>query len=183
MRFGSKRSTCVCTRNHLKSRVSCKRSQEEMVGFALIMIIVAVIILVFLGFSLRSSKKETIESYEVESFLQSMLQYTTDCEDYFEPLPVQKLIFNCYGKEQCLDERETCDVLNSTLTEILNESWKIGETPVKGYELRIIANPEEAPEEIIPKIEKGNVTSNSKGASQQFAKGGNSAEIYLKIFY
>lgn len=168
----------------IKKISKVRKAQEEMVGFALIMVIVAVIILVFLGFSLRSSKKETIESYEVESFIQTALQYTSDCRDYFEFVSIQKLIFDCYEKEQCIDGEETCEVLNSTLTGILKESWKIGEdSPIKGYELRIIANPEEAPKEIIPKIERGNVTSNSKGASQSFSKAGNSIEVSFIAYY
>ncbi len=155
-----------------------KYGQEEMVGFALIMIIVAVIILVFLGFSLRSSKKETIESYEAESFIQASLQYTTDCRDEFEPVSIQKLIFNCYKGEQCLNGIEACDVLNSTLTSILEESWKIGETPVKGYELKIFVDEEET--EKMPKIKQGNITSNSKGASQTFPKG---IEVQFTVYY
>ena len=65
-----------------------KKGQEEMVGFALILILVAIIVLVFIGFSIRSPEKESVESYEVESFLQSMLQYTTECENNVEKLPV-----------------------------------------------------------------------------------------------
>src|SRR3989338_7985995 len=79
----STRSTPICTRNYLKDYsnqfVSCKRSQEEMVGFALIIILVSIILLVFLAFSLSKSKTESTESYEVNSFLQSTLQYTTAC--------------------------------------------------------------------------------------------------------
>lgn len=182
-KISKKKATRACTRNHLKNFVSCKRSQEEMVGFALIIIIVAVIIIVFLGFSLRSSRKETIESYEAESFIQASLQFTTDCRDYFEPVSIQKLIFDCYEKEQCTDGKETCDVLNSTLTEMLEESWKIGEdAPVKGYEFKIIVNPEETPEKML-EIKQGNVTSNSKGASQSFSKGGNSIEVLFTVYY
>ena len=72
-----------------------KYGQEEMVGFALIMIIVAIILLIFLSFSLGKSEKETVESYEVESFIQSMSQYTTDCRDNLEYVSIQKLIFDC----------------------------------------------------------------------------------------
>lgn len=46
-----------------------KKAQEEIVGFALIIIIVAVILLFFLNFYLRSGEKESVESYEVNSFI------------------------------------------------------------------------------------------------------------------
>src|SRR3989338_10745103 len=100
-----------------------KFGQEEMVGFALILILVAIIILVFIGFSIRSPEKESVESYEVESFLQSMLQYTTSCENNIEKLPVQKLVFSCNAKEKCLDGRDSCEVLQTELESILKESW------------------------------------------------------------
>ncbi len=157
-----------------------KSGQEEMVGFALIMIIVAVILLIFLSFSLRKTEKETVESYEVNSFIQSFLQYTTDCRDNLEYLSIQKLIFDCYDKDKCIDERETCDVLNSTLKDILNESWKVeGDRPIKGYKLKIIID--ESEEMLI--IKKGNVTKNSKGATEPFSRAGKDYEIFFNAYY
>lgn len=143
-----------------------KKAQEEMVGFALIMIVVAVILLMFVAFSLRNPQKETVESYEVESFIQAFLQYTTDCAEGYEPVyyPVRKLITACKNKDICSDGEDTCEVLNSTLREIIEESWQVGpETPIKGYELEIISDNNQM---IV--IKEGNQTSNSKGAVQYF---------------
>ena len=141
---------------------SPKRAQEEMVGFALIIILVAVILLVFLGFSLRNQDRDAVESYEVESFIQSFLHYTSDCRDNLEFLSVQKLISGCSNDVRCLDERSTCEVLEPILEGIVEESWKIGaDRPVKGYELKINSFENE-----ILKINKGNITSNSKGSVQ-----------------
>ncbi len=162
------------------SLLSRKSGQEEMVGFALIMVIVAVILLIFLSFSLRKSEKEIVESYEVESFIQSTLQYTTDCRDNLEYLSIQKLIFDCYDNNKCIDERNTCDVLNSTLKEIMKESWKVeGDRPIKGYELKIIVDESEE----ILMFKEGNITQNSKGAIEPFPRGGRSYEILLDIYY
>ncbi len=175
----SKRSTPAHTRDYVDHFVSCKRSQEEMVGFALIIIIVAVILIIFLGFSLRTPQKEAVEDYEVNSFIQAVLQYTTDCRDNLEYLSIQKLIFNCNNEEICLDERDTCDVLNSTLAEIIKKSWKIeGDRPVKGYELSILSNKKE-----ILMLKEGNITQNYKGAMQDFNRGGNSIEVYFTAYY
>ena len=159
-----------------------KKAQEEMVGFALIIVLVSVIVLIFLGLSLRDSQKETIESYEVESFIQAFLQYTTDCGDYRDShLSVQKLISTCSQEEVCLDERDSCDVLNSTLTEIVEESWKVeGDRPIKGYELEIVL---EDGTRIIPLISKGNSTGNSKGVLQPFAPLGEDYEVYFTAYY
>jgi len=155
------------------------RAQEEMVGFALIMIMVAVILLIFLSFSLGSRKKEIVESYEVESFLVTIMQYTTDCRDNLEYLSIKKLIFDCYDDKMCLDERNTCDVLNSTLKEIIKESWKVeGDRPVKGYEFKIIVDKEE-----MLLLEEGNITKNYKGAMQDFSRSGKDYEIFFTAYY
>ncbi|MAH03748.1 hypothetical protein CMI39_03100 [Candidatus Pacearchaeota archaeon] len=155
-----------------------KKAQEEMIGFALIVIVVAVIILVFIGFSLKSPQKETVESYEINSFIQSFLQQTSDCRDNLEYLSVQKLIFDCNNNEICKDGRNTCEVLDSTLTGITEESWKIKESPIKGYNLEIIS---EGVKTLT--IEKGNITTNLKGSSQDFSKGGGLTEIFFKVYY
>jgi hypothetical protein len=159
-----------------------KRAQEEMIGFALIIILVAIILLVFLGISLRSPQKENVESYEVKSFVQAFLQYTTDCRDsndlgYFS---VKDLIFSCNRNEKCLDERNTCEVLNFTLTGITKESWKVeGDRPVKGYELKILKDETE----ITLMIKKGNVTDNYKSSVQDFSKSGSSFDIFFTAYY
>ncbi len=159
-----------------------KKAQEELIGFALIIILVAIIGLIFLGFSLKNSQKEIVESYEVESFIQAFLQYTTDCGNYRENyLPIQKLISACVDDKTCLDERDSCDVLSSTLTGIIEESWKVdGDRPIQGYELKIVL---EDGTEVIPLISKGNSTKNSKGVLQPFMPLGENYEIYFTVYY
>ena len=157
-----------------------KKAQEEMVGFALIIILVAIILLVFLGFSLRNPAKENIESYEVDSFLQSAIQYTTKCENNLERLSIRKLIFSCYAKEQCLDGKDSCDILKSDLSRILDESWPTGEErPVKGYEFRILTDKNNT----ILELKKGATTKGSKGSSQDFFKGNTLIKIEFKAYY
>ena len=155
-----------------------KFGQEEMVGFALILILVAIIILVFIGFSIRNPEKESVESYEVESFLHSTLQYTSECENNIEKLSIKKLIVLCNAKNKCLDERDSCDLLKIELENILNESWQIGEErPVKGYELTIRINENN---QSLLEIKKGEITKSLKGSSQPLSKG---MEIFFKAYY
>ena len=162
-----------------KKKMLPKKAQEEIVGFALIIIIVAIILLFFLVFYLRSGEKEGVESYEADSFVQAFLHYTTECEDYLEYLSVQKLIFECNNNALCLDDREACEVLNSTLRGIVSESWSIGEDrPVKGYELKIMANQEE-----VLSFMEGNITKNYKGAKQDFTRSGDFIEILFRAYY
>lgn len=154
-----------------------KRAQEEMVGFAMIIIIVSVILLVFLGFSLRDSERESLESYEVQSFIQSSLQYSTDCRDRTNEIQtVQDLILECENLDKCSDGRDTCEVLESVLRGISDESWKTGENrPIKGYELNITSENKR-----ILVIQKGNLTNTLKGDSQPLSRG---IEYIFRVYY
>jgi len=162
------------------SRARClsfKKAQEEFVGFALIVVIVSVIMLVFFSFTLNQPPTN-LQSFEVVSFLQTTLQYTTDCRDNQEFLPVQKLISACAEKESCIDERDMCSVLNETLVDIIHESWGVGEdSPTKAYELKIIVEEQE-----ILSLREGNITKNYKSALQDFSKSVNSVQIYFKAY-
>ena len=151
-----------------------KKAQEEMVGFAFIIIIVSVILIIFLSLTFSKPKTE-IESYEVESFVQALLQQTTDCEDYLEHLSVQKLIFRCKGNAICLDGESTCDVLNNTLQELIGKIWQIENRPVKGYVFKIISEQKE-----FLVISKGNQTSSYKGAVQRLPE---KIDISFKAYY
>ncbi len=152
-----------------------KRAQEEMIGFALIIVIVAVILLIFVGFAITKPQSENVESYEVESFIQSILQYTTNCSDNLERLSVQKIIFDCKSNLKCTDDRNTCDVLYNTLTEIMAESWRIGNTPVLGYALNISVE-----DKNIVNIAEGNKTNNFKGSFQKLPK---DIDVILNVYY
>ncbi len=163
----------------MRKRNTNKKGQEEMVGFILIMIIVAIILVVFLSLSLNKSGKEIVESYEVNSFIQSLLQYTTDCRNDLEYLSVQKMIFDCHDSGKCLDERDSCSVLNSTLKDIVNKSWKVGtDRPIKGYEIIIMTKEAE-----LLAVREGNITKNYEGSLQDFSRKGEDYEISLKIYY
>jgi hypothetical protein len=156
-----------------------KRGQEEIVGFVLIIILVSVILLIFLSFSLRNSKGVEIESYEVEGFIQAFLQHTSDCEDALGFLSMQQLIFSCDSNEMCLDERNTCAVMESTLKEICKASWNAeGDSPIKGYNLRIVSDDTE-----LFLLQEGNITQNYKGAAQDFVKRGRDYGVSFQIYY
>ena len=111
-----------------------KKGQEEMVGFALIIIIVSVILLVFLGFFLTKNNSQSVQSYEAESFVQSMLQYRSQCQNYYGYISVKDLIFMCDSDTLCNAGQDSCEILNSTLNGILSNSWTVGQgSPIKGY--------------------------------------------------
>ena len=153
-----------------------KKAQEEMIGFALILIIVSVIILIFITISLRKTNQE-VESYEVDSFIQALAQYTTNCSITYYPdyLDVKDLIKQCSNGKTCLNGENTCDVLNITLSNLINNSWQVGENrPNKGYFFNSTYDGLE-----VFSLKQGNMTLNNKGASQIFQE----LEIYFKVYF
>ncbi|MCL5730399.1 MAG: hypothetical protein M1165_02430 [Candidatus Pacearchaeota archaeon] len=147
------------------------RGQEEMVGFALIIILVSIIILAFIGFSLNNHSSQSVQSYGAQSFVQSMIQTSTECTDYYGYVSVKDLIFMCNSGTLCSDNQDSCSILNSTLQDLLNQSWNVlGGGPIKGYSLNISSDTGN-----ILGIISGNLTSSSEGASQDFSapSGGN----------
>jgi len=160
------------------NKIKGKFGQEEIVGFALIVIIVTIILVFFLIFSL--SDKTEVESYETSSFLQASLQYTSDCVvNNFENLSVQKLIVACYYGEQCGNGRKACLILNSTLKGMLNQVWQVGSKfPEKGYKLEIVSG-----EEKILSIQKGNITGSYKGTQQMLPEGRVSINVLFRTYY
>ena len=154
-----------------------KRAQEEIVGFAIIVIIVSLIIVFFLVFSL-SNRDQAIEGYKEASFLQSTLQYTSSCENRADFLSVQELVASCYNKEQC-GEEEACVALNQTLKGILEASWPSGsELPVKGYKMEAVSG-----EELVFSLSSGNVTGSYRGAQQIIPESGASIKVYFTAYY
>lgn len=139
-----------------------KKAQEEIIGFAIIIVIVAVIALIFLGISLNKPQEDFVESYEAESFLQVMLSYTSDCSSSrTDNMQIRELIGSCADNNVCVDGRQSCEVLEQTIKGILDKTWPVGENrPNAGYKMTIIEDNEE-----ILKIEKGNKTSSYKGSS------------------
>lgn len=153
-----------------------KKGQEEIAGFALIIILVAVILLVFLGFSLRTTTEE-IQSHEAESFVQSFLKYTSDCELKYDNnyLQVKDIINSCSKEEECLDGRSSCEVLNIISKEIIEESWQIEKGSfVKGYILDINSR-----DKNILNLKNGNMTNNYKSSIQSLPE---DIEITFKVF-
>lgn len=152
-----------------------KRSQEEMLGFVLIVILIAVIILVFLGFSLKKTKEGITDSYEVDNFIQAFLQYTTKCSE--EYVSLRELIISCSNEEMC-EEQDSCEKLRLILEDMINKSWKVeGDEPVKGYELKILKNKQK-----VISIEKSEKTEDYFGSMQDFSNRGNTIEIYFTAY-
>ena len=163
-----------------------KKAQEEIVGFVMIIIIVAVILLIFLGISLRNPNKGQ-DSYKTNSFVQAYQQYTTECSiTETEYLSIQDLISECIKGETCSNQEKACDILNETSKNILEKSWIVEQgSLIQGYNLRIIldeGNENELEEELLV-IEKGNSTNNYQSGSQEYIKSGKTIQIFFNAYY
>lgn len=160
---------------HKKSKNMNKRAQHEIVGFILIVVIVVVIGLFLLVFYLRQEPVEQ-KSLDIQNFLQASMDYTTDCAISFEPQyeTLQDLIKSSYRNQKCLNDKMAIDVLNETLTQILEQSWQASpERPVNSYSLIIYydepSESESAGEGLkdeILSIQKGNCTGAKTGAQE-----------------
>jgi competence protein ComGC len=155
-----------------------KKGQEEIVGFIVIVVIISVILLVLLSFMIKDKDSPVSESYEIESFIQAMLQYTTECESYTEHLSLQKLITYCGDKTNCVNGIESCKLLNETVKGIIDSSWIVNEqSAVIGYELLISSEEDE-----LISIQKGNKTANYKGSFQDFSVRGEDYLVSLNVY-
>ena len=145
-----------------------KKGQEEIVGFVVIIVLVAVVFLVILGLYLRQKAPATQkESIDVKQFLDSAMEYTSDCkagpsQQYFS---LGQLVRECYDKARCLSEEDSCDALKRTLLGIIETNWKIGEDrPSKGYIFNSTYSSSGSYGEEILFIAKGNCTMERIGA-------------------
>jgi len=154
-----------------------KRSQEEMVGFGVIVGLVAVILLIFLYFAISGKSKDSLDDYKAQSFLQSVMNYNTNCDGVRElNLSVEKLIGECSANRTCVNGLNSCHVLTTTMNNLLEKGWQ-GEGEISGYSLNIT----EEGREVIS-FQKGNNTGNSKGALFPTNRYGPLIEARFKIY-
>lgn len=154
------------------------KAQHEMMGFALIIIMVAIIGVVFLSMS-KPDKENNQPSPLAENFLESVLHHTTNCSKYSSGPPylqIKDLSKICAQEGFCNPPITACDALNSTINKILNNSFKAGtEFPLKAYHFLILSEGEAIINESL-----GNKTYNSRGSSEKLA---NNLDFYLTLYY
>jgi len=176
-----------------------KKAQHEIVGFALIIIIVSIIGLIFLSFSIGRGESVKKTSVEISDFLQSSLYYTTPCASGYVPnyKDLQGLIKSCYKGEICFNEELACDVLDESFSKIISKSFQVSETGKnkayelniyyedrKGTEVLLTSQPSSDSEEILV-INDGNFAncSSTTGASQAIDMGSGNINIKLEMCY
>lgn len=168
-----------------------------MIGFGLIIVLVAVIMLVFLWFSSTQQGEENLDDSEIQNFLTSYTQYTSNCSSEFGrgKRSIRQLATSCNpqdNQKNACGSNSVCGKLNSTSERILNESWQVGPNrPQKGYEFIIKRNEEVSDEqgqaqsapETITNITAGNLTSSSyRGGSRKFSQSGYEFDIIMRVY-
>ncbi len=144
-----------------------KKAQEEIAGFILIVAIVIIISVIFLAILIRKPQENLTQSIDIYQFLESTLQYTTECALSYEPAysNLGELIQECReGLSQCTSGESPCELAKKTLNEIIEESFLIDEkASIKGYEFKSIYTDKDIEEEIIS-LSKGNCSASVRGS-------------------
>ncbi len=143
-----------------------KRGQEEIVGFVVIMVIVAIVFLIFLGISIRTDTGSVSENPQVRDFLESSMEYTTDCATRFAPdySTIGELFEECHSGSRCLDGKDSCEALNLTLSSLFDSAWHIdNRTAIKGYEFNSIYRSSDSASEAIISLNRGVCTGSIRG--------------------
>jgi hypothetical protein len=165
------------------------KAQQEIAGFALIIVIVCIIGVIFLGLSIRHDDKGKT-SAEISDFISASMYYTTDCATGYVPnyKELKDLIKSCYRGEMCLDQRKACTVLNETYSGLISKSFMVKEdSKNKAYTLNIYFqdSKEDSPIEPLLEINEGifsNCTSKA-GASQPIFMNSGNLNVEIEFCY
>ncbi len=161
-----------------------RKGQEEVVGFVVVVVLVAVVFVFFLGFSSYDAPGiHEKTSQDLRHFLESIRVFTTDCElTEHSPLEFKDLINACYAGKTCTSGKKACDALNTTATTILTTAFPVGkEYFTKGYRFKIIysESPENQEDSLIS-LSQGNCSSLSQRSADDFFPLG-AGQITLRV--
>lgn len=136
------------------------KAQEEMVGFVLIVVIIAIIAVIFLGITLRKPATNIgQESERLSSFLSAVSEFTTECEiPETNYKTIGQLVTKCNQGSICANGKTACEVLENNLKSIMASSYRVESGSfVHSYNLTINSKSGGSNRELIPPITAGNV--------------------------
>ncbi|MSS74694.1 hypothetical protein EXS73_00560 [Candidatus Pacearchaeota archaeon] len=134
-----------------------KRGQEEIVGFAVLLVVLAIVGVILLGMYLRSPVPESSTFPEGGSFLDALPQVTSSCALTGDRLiSVHELLVQCIMQpgKQCASEELICTVMNNTLHSLVTQAFPIG-SRIEGYRFTV-SEPDTPP---VVTLSAGNCTS------------------------
>jgi hypothetical protein len=144
-----------------------RRGQEELVGFVMIVVLVAIVFLVFLGIFIRKGDTgQEKESVDIFQFLESAMEQTTACAIGYEPdySDLGDLIQQCHSGRICTSGDTACDVLEVELSRVLDLGWPVGPNSYyKGYIFNATYSSEGVEEEIFG-VKRGECGASVRGS-------------------
>jgi hypothetical protein len=171
-----------------------KKSQQEILGFVLIVVIVSIVGVIFLVLTMGRTQSTAHNSIEISNLLESSMHYTTDCAVNYIPQykDGQDLIKSCYNENlgnylNCLDGRNVCTALATTMENIIQDTLDVHEdSPNKAFKLNIYFSPtnEQEPNQEMLEINQGlfqNCTSRTGGSHLIDATFINSGTIHVEL--
>lgn len=104
-----------------------RKAQEEIMGFVVVIVLVAVVGLVVLGLSLRTSNGNAPESLVISQFLSSSMEYTTGCglqysTDY---VSLASLLDACRQNRTCVSGGNACQIAENTLATLIEQGLRV----------------------------------------------------------
>ena len=137
------------------SKLINNNAQEEMTGFAMIIIIVSIVGLVILTFMLRKSSDSGFNNYEIQQFLDSTARIKSTCKLPLgsSNLRISDLIQECYSSSAnaCESGEQTCASLQSAYQDIIGKSWNINpDSQYTGFKIDIFFKPSSNSSSISP---------------------------------
>ncbi|MDO8516778.1 MAG: hypothetical protein Q7S33_01515 [Nanoarchaeota archaeon] len=159
-----------------------KKSQQEIIGFVLIVVLVIVAGFVFLLISLQTPAAE-INSAKINDLIYSTLKYTSKCAISSEPNydSIEELINSCADNEKCSNlDIVACDYLNQSLTEIIPELIKLESPPVSAYQLKIYR---QNSNDNMFNLKQGDCKGNVYGSQRSISKYPDNIVVNLRLCY
>ncbi|MFA6888780.1 MAG: hypothetical protein WC254_04765 [Candidatus Woesearchaeota archaeon] len=149
-----------------------KKSQMEIVGLLIIVIIISLVLLFVLKVVFTKKSTDTTQSYEqsklVESFVNTLFQTSSGCTD---DTTLKDLLVDCAknpftdGTILCTDGKKSCSYANQTIVYLLQQTldqWGFKET---GYEFVAVAPPNQN----IIYYQSGNLNASMGGETTPFS--------------
>jgi hypothetical protein len=142
-----------------KSLPKSKRSQHEIAGFVLIVLVVTIIGVGFLSFVLLKTSPK-YNNAEVSNLLEATMYSTTDCAVSYVPeyKDINALIKDAYSNpgKKCKNGKSVSQTLRTDLKQILDKSLDIHEQGVnRAYKLDIYYTEKDIPDFHILNFSKG----------------------------
>jgi len=114
-----------------------KKSQSEILGFVVIVVLITIVGVIFLGISLRNKGGIQQDNIEISNFLGAIMKVTSDCvikEPFYAS--VEELVKSCRRSESCTDGRTSCEVLEGIYNQTIENIWQVGaDRPIKYLKL------------------------------------------------